>query len=351
MAASDPAPTRRAAVGEALRRGMVIPAHPLALTAERRLDERRQRALTRYYCDAGAHGVAVGVHTTQFAIRNPKMGLFEPVLRLAIDVLRDRGLVAVAGICGPTAQALAEADLARRLGYNAGLLSLAGLREASNAELIAHCRAVGEVIPLFGFYLQPAVGGRLLDEGFWRAFLEIEAVVAIKVAPFDRYATLEVVRALAASGRADVALYTGNDDAIVADLVTPYPGRAGGPPLRFVGGLLGQWAVWTSQAVALLERTRRAVETGADTRDLLAVGAQLTDANGALFDVRHAFAGCIAGIHEVLRRQGLLAGRWCLDPHEDLSPGQADEIDRVCRAYPHLTDDEFVKQNLDRWLL
>ena len=351
MAVSDPESARRAAVGEALRRGMVIPAHPLALTAERRLDERRQRALTRYYCDAGAGGVAVAVHTTQFAIRNPKMGLFEPVLRLAIDVLRERGLVAVAGICGATAQALAEADLARRLGYDVGLLSLAGLAEASNAELIAHCRRVGEVIPLFGFYLQPAVGGRVLDEGFWRALLEIEAVVAIKVAPFDRYATLEVVRALAASGRTDVALYTGNDDAIVADLVTPFPGRAGGPPVRFVGGLLGQWAVWTSQAVALLERTRRAVETGEDTRDLLALGAQITDANGALFDVRHAFAGYIAGIHEVLRRQGLLAGRWCLDPHEDLSPGQADEIDRVCRAYPHLTDDAFVRENLDRWLL
>jgi len=351
MAGSDPESARRAAVGEALRRGMVIPAHPLALTAERRLDERRQRALTRYYRDAGAGGVAMAVHTTQFAIRNPKMGLFEPVLRLAIDVLRERGLVAVAGICGPTPQALAEADLARRLGYDVGLLSLAALADASNAELIAHSRAVAEVIPLFGFYLQPAVGGRVLDEGFWRAFLEIEAVAAIKVAPFDRYATVEVARALAASGRADVALYTGNDDAIVADLVTPYAVRADGPPLRFAGGLLGQWAVWTSQAVALLDRTRRATEDPRHLRDLLALGAQLTDANAALFDVRHGFAGCIAGIHEILRRQGLLAGRWCLDPHEDLSPGQADEIDRVCRAYPHLTDDEFVNQNLDRWLL
>src|SRR5438445_8134304 len=215
MAVSDPESARRAAVGEALWLALVSPARTLAVTAERRLDERRHGPSTSYYCDAGAGGVAVAVHTTQFAIRNPKMGLFEPVLRLAIDVLRERGLVAVAGICGATAQALAEADLARRLGYDVGLLSLAGLAEASNAELIAHCRRVGEVIPLFGFYLQPAVGGRVLDEGFWRALLEIEAVVAIKVAPFDRYATLEVVRALAASGRTDVALYTGNDDAIV----------------------------------------------------------------------------------------------------------------------------------------
>jgi dihydrodipicolinate synthase/N-acetylneuraminate lyase len=356
MAGSEAWP-RRAAVGEALRRGLVIPAHPLALTAERRLDERRQVALTRYYCDAGAGGVAVGVHTTQFAIRDPRVGLLEPVLALAIGVLRERArppaapLVAVAGVCGPTPQAVAEAELARRLGYDVALVSLAALGEASNADLIAHCRRVAEVIPLFGFYLQPAVGGRALDEDFWRAFLEIEAVVAIKVAPFNRYATLEVTRALAASGRQDVALYTGNDDSIVADLVTPFPGQAGGPPVRFVGGLLGQWAVWTRPAVALLERTRRRAEGTEGARDLLALGAQLTDANGALFDARHGFAGCIAGIHEVLRRQGLLAGRWCLDPDEDLSPGQAAEIDRVRLAYPHLADDAFVRENLERWLL
>jgi hypothetical protein len=357
MAASDPA-ARRAAVAEALRRGAVIPAHPLALTAERKLDERRQVALTRYYCDAGAGGVAVGVHTTQFAIRDPRVGLLEPVLALAMRVLRDHERaagtrpIAVAGICGPTPQALAEAELARGLGYDVGLVSLAALPRASTTELIAHCRRVSEVIPLFGFYLQPAVGGRLLDEGFWRALLEIDAVAAIKVAPFSRYATLDVTRALAASGRTDVALYTGNDDAIVADLVTPFPAPAGGPPVRFVGGLLGQWAVWTREAVALLRRAHAANATGGEgLRDLLAVGAQLTDANAALFDARHGFAGCIAGIHEVLRRQGLLAGRWCLDPDEDLSPGQAEQIDRVCRAYPHLADDAFVKENLERWLL
>jgi dihydrodipicolinate synthase/N-acetylneuraminate lyase len=343
--------TRRTAVSAALRRGMVIPAHPLALTAGRKLDERRQVALTRYYCDAGAGGVAVAVHTTQFAIRDPKVGLLEPVLRLAIDVIRERErqheapLVAVAGVVGPTSQAVVEAQRARALGYDVGLLSLAALRDATNAELIAHCRRVAEVLPLFGFYLQPAVGGRVLDEAFWRAFLEIENVAAIKVAPFNRYATLEVTRAYAASGRSDVALYTGNDDAIVSDLVTAFPGG-----VRFAGGLLGQWAVWTRQAVALLAEVRDAKD-GPRLSALLGLGAQLTDANAALFDAAHGFQGCIAGLHEILRRQGLLAGRWCLDPKEDLSPGQMEEIDRVCRAYPHLTDDAFVRENAARWLL
>ncbi len=357
MGDSETRAGRDRAVREVLGRGIAIPAHPLALTADRKLDERRQVALTRYYCDAGAGGVAVGVHTTQFAIRDPKVGLLEPVLALAMQVLRDREKatgtkpIAVAGICGPTPQALAEAELARRLGYDVGLVSLAALRAASHEELIAHCRRLGEVIPLFGFYLQPAVGGRVLDQAFWRAFLEIGSVVAVKVAPFNRYATLDVTRALAVSGRDDVALYTGNDDAIVADLVTPFPGRPGRGPVRFVGGLLGQWAVWTSEAVALLARAHRCVQTGGEgVSDLLAVGAQLTDANAALFDARNAFAGCIAGIHEVLRRQGLLAGRWCLDPDEDLSPGQLEEIDRVGRVYPRLNDDAFVQENLDRWL-
>jgi dihydrodipicolinate synthase/N-acetylneuraminate lyase len=348
VAASDP-------IRAALLRGLVIPAHPLALTAERRLDERRQRALTRYYCAAGAGGVAVGVHTTQFAIR--EKGLFGPVLRLAGDVVREheqqtgRRLVTVAGICGPTAQAVAEAELARETGYDLGLVSLAALRDASDAELVAHCRRVAEVIPLFGFYLQPSVGGRVLEPAFWRGFLEIEAVAAIKVAPFDRYRTLDVARALAESGRADeVALYTGNDDNIVADLLTDFP--VGDPvrSVRFAGGLLGQWAVWTREAVELLEAAHECRRTGQGARELLALGAQLTDANGALFDARHGFAGCIAGIHEVLRRQGLLSGRYCLDPHEDLSPGQREEIDRVLRAYPHLADDAFVAEGRERWL-
>jgi dihydrodipicolinate synthase/N-acetylneuraminate lyase len=347
------------AVRAALLRGLVIPAHPLALTAERRLDERRQTALSRYYCDAGAGGVAVGVHTTQFAIRDPKVGLLEPVLRLAMSAVRAHrertgtGLVTVAGVCGTTSPAVGEAELARSLGYELGLLSLGALGKASNAELLAHCRSVASVIPIFGFYLQPAVGGRVLDYGFWRALLELEDVAAIKVAPFNRYQTLEVMRAVADSGRAgEVALYTGNDDSIVADLLTDFPAETGGgeSPVRFVGGLLGQWAVWTSRAVELLGRARQARRSGTGAPELLAEGAQLTDANAAIFDVRNGFAGCIAGIHEVLRAQGLLAGRWCLDPNEDLSPGQLEEIERVRAAYPRLADDAFVAQNRDRWL-
>jgi dihydrodipicolinate synthase/N-acetylneuraminate lyase len=337
-----------------LLEGGVIPAHPLALSAERRLDERRQVALTRYYLDSGAIGVAVGVHTTQFRIR--EAGLLEPVLRLAVDVAdtfeqaSGRRRVRVAGVCGPPAQARREAELARGLGYDAGLLSLSALGAASNEALLAHCREVARVLPLFGFYLQPAVGGRVLDHDFWRRFLEIEAVVAIKVAPFDRYRTLDVARALAASGRArEVALYTGNDDAIVADLLADLD-FGEGRRVRFAGGLLGQWAVWTRRAVELVEAVGKWRSGGDDARELLAVGPQLTDANAALFDARNGFAGCIAGLHEVLRRQGLLVGRWCLDVEEDLSPGQGEEIDRVLRAYPHLTDDAFVTENLDRWL-
>jgi dihydrodipicolinate synthase/N-acetylneuraminate lyase len=329
--------------------GLVIPAHPLALSRERRLDERRQRALTRYYRNAGAGGIAVGVHTTQFAIRD--VGLLEPVLTLAADISRERGpadkpLLGIAGVCGPTAQAMREAALAAALGYDAGLVSLAALKHDANDALVEHCREIATVIPVFGFYLQPSVGGRPLDYAFWRAFLDIEGVVAIKVAPFNRYQTLDVTRALAASGRRDVALYTGNDDAIVADLVTAFPADSGGAPVRFSGGLLGQWAVWTKRAVELLDT----IKTSRDTAALLATGAQLTDANAALFDVRNAFAGCIAGIHEVLRRQGLLEGIWCLDSHEGLSPGQKEEIDRVTAAYPDLQDDAFVAENLDQWM-
>jgi dihydrodipicolinate synthase/N-acetylneuraminate lyase len=347
----------------ALLRGLVIPAHPLALTEARRLDERRQVALTRYYCDAGAGGVAVGVHTTQFAIRDPKVGLLAPVLSLASRTIQEwcRGRtprpISIAGVCGPTPQAVQEAELAVSLGYDAGLLSLSALRDATNQGLLEHCRRIAEVLPIFGFYLQPAVGGRALDYAFWRGFLEIPRVVAIKVAPFDRYRTLDVVSALADSGRRDVALYTGNDDAIVVDLLTPFPGGEDRAALHFSGGLLGQWAVWTNKAVELLERchavTKRAAlssDGGEEAFRLLAIGAQLTEANAAFFDPAHQFAGCIPGIHEVLRRQGLLAGRWCLDPHEELSPGQSEAIDRVLERYPHLTDDAFVKENRDRWL-
>lgn len=341
---------------QTLQRGVVIPAHPLALTASRKLDERRQVALTRYYCDAGAGGVAVGVHTTQFAIRDPKVGLFAPVLKLAAGAVAEfeRGsgkrIVKVAGVCGVTAQAVREAAEAREAGYDIGLLSLAALPAASDEELLAHCRAVEEEIPICGFYLQPSVGGRLLSYEFWREFCRIPAVVAIKVAPFNRYQTLDVVRAVADSGRAsEIALYTGNDDNIIGDLLTEF--RVGKQRLHFRGGLLGQWAVWTRRAVKLLKSVHACHDAGGEgAAEILGGSAALTDANGALFDVRNRFAGCIAGLHEVLRRQGLLEGRWCLDPAEDLSAGQLEEIDRVCAAYPELRDDAFVRKNLDRWL-
>lgn len=341
---------------EVLRAGTVIPAHALALDANRRLDERRQQALTRYYLDAGAGGLAVGVHTTQFEIRDAKHALLRPVLELAAEEMKRRkpDAVRIAGICGPTSQAAAEARLARDLGYDAGLISLAALSRATDAELIAHCRAVGETIPLVGFYLQPAVGGRPLDRAFWRAFCEIESVVAIKIAPFDRYRTLDVIRAVAESGRAgDIALYTGNDDHIVLDLVTPYEIAVGKErvTVSMVGGLLGHWSFWTRRAVELHARIRRLRESGAAVpTDLLALAAEITDVNQAVFDAEHAFAGCLPGIQEMLRRSGLLAGRWCLDPSLDLSPGQAAEIDRVVKSYPHLADDAFVKENIDEWI-
>lgn len=334
------------AVLAVLRRGVVIPAHPLALDAARRLDGRRQRALTRYYLAAGAGGIAVGVHTTQFAIR--EAGLLPTVLSLAAEEIRDRRapVVKIAGVCGDTAQALTEAALARDLGYDVGLLSLAALRDAPDEALVRHARAVAEVIPIFGFYLQPAVGGRVLGFRFWSRFVEIPNLVAIKIAPFDRYRTLDVVRAVAESGRAEeIALYTGNDDNIVADLLTEYV--FGNVRLRIVGGLLGQWAVWTKRAVELLSEIHAAAGPSAE---MLSRGVALTDANAALFDVANGFRGCIPGLHEVLRRQGLLEGVWCLDPEERLSPGQREEIDRVGRAHPHLRDDEFVAAHRDEWL-
>jgi hypothetical protein len=332
---------------EKLLSGLVIPAHPLALNSRRKLDERRQRALTRYYLAAGAGGIAVGVHTTQFAIRDPKFGLLESVLVLAAEECRGSNVVKIAGVCGKRQQALAEAGLAARLGYDAALLSLGDLKDETIPQLLEHARAIAGIIPIIGFYLQPAVGGRLLSYDFWRQFVEIENVVAIKIAPFNRYQTLDVVRALAQSGRAaEVALYTGNDDNILNDLLTQF--NFGAQPLRFSGGLLGHWAVWTKTAVshlAIAKRNPEQVPAG-----LLTLAQQITDANAAIFDPAHHFRGCIPGIHEILRRQGLLEGRWCLDPEEELSPGQSAEIDRVCRAYPHLQDDTFVQEHLDEWL-
>lgn len=347
-------------IKQTLLDGVVIPAHPLALTHARTLDEQRQRALTRYYCDAGAGGIAVGVHTTQFAIRDPRVGLFEPVLQLAAATMREweasnnRRLIKVAGVCGQTRQAVSEAEFARAAGYDVGLLSLAALRDAPPKDLLAHCRQVSAAIPLFGFYLQPAVGGRPLDYQFWREFFAIENVAAVKVAPFNRYQTLDVVRALIDSGRErEIALYTGNDDNIVADLLTEFrlTRRGQSVTVHFAGGLLGHWAVWTKRAVELLEQVKACRRAGGvNTQTLLARSAEITDANAALFDVAHQFAGCIAGLHEILRRQGLLAGRWCLDPDEDLSPGQMAEIERVGNDYPHLRDDDFVTANLEGWL-
>lgn len=333
-----------------LGEGQVIPAMPLALDADRAWSIRHQRALIRYYLEAGAGGLAVAVHTTQFEIREPEHGLFGPVLELCAGEARrhlepGRPFALIAGVCGATDEALREAAMARDCGYDAVLLSLSALREASDAELIAHCRRVGEVMPLVGFYLQPAIGGRSYRHRFWREFAEIESAVAIKIAPFDRYATLEVVRAVAESGRSDLALYTGNDDNIVHDLVTPFPW--GDPPRRIVGGLLGQWAVGTRRAVELLAGVKENRRTAAEWA---ALNASLTDFNAALFDPSHRFAGCIAGIQELLRREGLVPSRSCLNPGEDLSPGQAGEIDRVFAAYPEWQDTGFIAEHRERWL-
>jgi dihydrodipicolinate synthase/N-acetylneuraminate lyase len=347
-----------ARIRQVLQTGTVIPAHPLALKSDRRLDERRQRALTRYYVAAGAGGLAVAVHTTQFAIRDSRVGLFEPVLRLAAeemdraDRVRAEPMVRVGGICGEIGQALREAQLLKDLQYTAGLLSLAAVKDRDEMVLIEHCRQVAQVLPMIGFYLQPAVGGRVLSYKFWRQFAEIENVVAIKMAPFNRYHTLDVVRAVAESGR-DIALYTGNDDNILIDLVTPYVFKTNGQfrRSRIVGGLLGHWAVWTRRAVELLKECH-AVALGdqAIPRWVLQRNVEVTDCNAAFFDTANHFAGGIAGLHEVLRRQGLLEGIWCLNPNETLSPGQREEIDRVYRAYPQLNDDDFVRRGLETWL-
>lgn len=334
-------------VREKLLSGLVIPAHPLALTPACKLDERRQRALTRYYLAAGAGGIAVGVHTTQFAIRDPKFSLLRPVLDLASHEMHGHDVMKIAGVCGKQKQAHKEAELAATLGYDAVLLSLTDLRNEPMPVLLDHARSISSTIPIIGFYLQPSVGGYVLPYQFWRGLAEIENLVAIKIAPFNRYQTLEVMRAVADSGRSqEIALYTGNDDHILLDLMTEFD--FGSTRVRFAGGLLGQWAVWTKTAVCHLERTNR--RSDPELHGLLTLAQQLTDANAAIFDPANNFRGCIPGIHEILRRQGLLQGRWCLDPNEDLSPGQSEEIDRVCKAYPHLQDNTFVQQHLEEWL-
>lgn len=334
--------------------GTVLPAHPLALDARRRLDHVHQRALTRYYIDAGAGGLAVGVHTTQFAIRD--VGLYRPVLELAAETAASwtkRPLALVAGLAGPTPKAVAEAQTARGIGYHAGLLSLAAMKSASEDEIVAHCRAVAKEIPLVGFYLQPAVGGVILSANFWRRFAEIDNVVAIKIAPFNRYRTLDVLRGVAAAGALDrITLYTGNDDHILLDLTLPFDLRDNGVTTRthIRGGLLGHWSVWTRSAIKQFETCKAARNKPGVPADLLALDARVTDCNSAFFDVANNFHGCIAGCHEVLRRQGLMAGIWCLDPYEGLSPGQLREIDRVYNEHADLSDDDFVAANLQKWL-
>jgi len=334
--------------------GTVLPAHPLALDANRRLDAVHQRALTRYYIDAGAGGLAVGVHTTQFAIR--EVGLYRPVLELAAETASNwtkRPLALVAGLSGSTRQALAEADIARGIGYHAGLLSLAAMKSASEDEIVAHCEAVAREIPLVGFYLQPAVGGVVLSTNFWRRFAAIDNVIAIKIAPFDRYRTLDVLRGVAAAGALDrITLYTGNDDHILLDLTLPFDIRDKGVTTRthIRGGLLGHWSVWTHSAIKQFETCKAARNKPSVPADLLALDARVTDCNSAFFDVANNFHGCIAGCHEVLRRQGLMQNIWCLNPHEGLSPGQLREIDRVYVEHADLSDDDFVATHLQKWL-
>ncbi|MFW5433948.1 dihydrodipicolinate synthase family protein [Paenibacillus apiarius] len=352
MAAYRPLST---AERQKLHEGVVIPAHPLALTAERKLDETRQRALTRYYMAAGSGGIAVGVHSTQFEIR--AAGLYEPVLRITAEEVERAGLnrpfLKVAGICGMTDQAVAEARLAVSLGYEMGLVSMGGLEGWTELNHLERVKAIADIIPVFGFYLQPSVGGRVFSYDFWRQFADIPGVMAIKMAPFNRYQTIDVVRAVCHSRRKDeIALYTGNDDNIVNDLLTVYRFMVDAKPVekRIVGGMLGHWAVWTKRAVELLERVKHARGHERISSEWLTLNAQVTDSNAAVFDTANGFKGCIAGIHEVLFRQGLLDGIWCLNEEEGLSPGQAEELDRIYRDYPHLTDDEFVGEHLSAWL-
>jgi hypothetical protein len=342
-------------IKEYLLKGTVIPAHPLALDTNRKLDEKYQRALTRYYIDAGAGGVAVGVHTTQFEIRLSKYNLFDEVLRIATEEVDraslKRPFIKVAGITGPTDQAVREAKTARALNYDLGLLSNGGLPGYSEEQLIERVARVSDIIPVFGFYLQPAVGGRILSFDFWKKFAANDNVHAIKVAAFNRYQTLDVVRAVCQSERVDeIALYTGNDDNIVADLLTPYRFEQNGKVVvkKFVGGLLGHWAFWTKRAVDLLDELKGLDPTAIES--MLARGIEITDANAAVFDPANEYRGCISGINEVLRRQGLLKTNLCLEEKEHLSPGQSEEIDRVHKAYPHLHDDSFVKEHLATWL-
>jgi len=349
-------------ITDKLRSGCVIPAHPLALQKDNKLDEHHQTALSRYYLAAGAGGLAVGVHTTQFAIHEPKIGLYQPVLHLAAETVRDFAAstnsdgkpIMIAGIVGHIKQALKEAQLACDLGYHLGLLSLAALRGKSIEELVDHAAEVAKVIPIMGFYLQPVMSQMVLPGQFWSKFVEISNVLAIKISPFNRYQTLDVLEAVAHSGRSDeIELYTGNDDHIILDLLTQHKFNINGKVIsvQIAGGLLGQWACWTKRAVEHLNRIKTIRQTKSQIPpDMLTLANQLTLANSAIFDAKNNFAGCIPGILYVLKGQGLLREIRTLDPNERLSPGQAAQIDKIIRDYPHLTDDDFVKENLHKWL-
>lgn len=341
-----------------LQKGAVIPALPLALNSDRKIDELHQRALIRYYLDSGAGGIAVAVHTTQFAIRLPGTDLYSPLLRIAKEEFElfagkaKKPVIRIAGVIGKTIEAAKEAETASGYGYHAVLLSLAAFKDSPNSEILEHCRAIAGITPVIGFYLQPAVGGRKLDIEFWRKFALIENVIAVKIAPFNRYQTLDVVRGIIESGRGEqIALYTGNDDNIVVDLLTEYKILHNGETFskRIVGGLLGHWAVWTKSAVKLLDDIHGG-RFDNDTRQALILANKITDCNASFFDAANDFKGCIVGLHEVLRRQGLFKGLWTLDRKESLSMTQKKEIDRVYAAYPELNDDDFVAENLKRWL-
>lgn len=344
-----------------VRKGTVIPAMPLALNEDRTLDTAHQKAIVRYYMDAGSGGIAAGVHSTQFEIRDPEINLFEPVLNLVSQTIDEhcqktgKQIFKIAGVCGKTTQATKEANFAVSAGYHAGLLSLAALKDESIDDMIAHCRKIAKIIPIIGFYLQPAVGGRVLPYEFWRKFAEIENVIAIKMAPFNRYQTFDVIRAVCEANKEnEITLYTGNDDNIVVDLLSPYRihTKNGDKVVRIKGGLLGHFCIWTQKAVELLKEVHEIIDNKKPIPSSLLLKAnEVTDTNAVFFDAANGFAGCIPGIHEILRRQGLLKGIWCLNPHEVLSAGQSQEIDRLYASYPHLHDDAFVKKNLNRWLI
>ncbi len=335
---------------EILHAGTVIPATPLMLDSNRKFDKAMQKRLTRYYLEAGVGGIATAVHTTQFEIRKPEINLYETVISSVMDTINEyeeetgKVIVKVAGVCGDIEQATKEATLAKNLGFDAVLLSTGGLDSWSEDALVERAKVIAGIIPVILFSMQTAVGGRKFSYAYWEKAAEIEGVVAVKCASFNRYQTHDIVRAMTLSSRADkIALYTGNDDNIVIDLATEYVFEADGETKRaeIVGGLLGHWCAWTKKAVEIFHGIKSGEIKG---EKLLSLAAAVTDTNSAFFDTTNNFAGCIAGVHEVLRRQGFTDGIYLLNPEEQLSDGQFEEIDRVYRMYPELNDDAFAKE-------